>query len=755
MRTRPVPTVSRSADGLRPRRAVLLLVAVFAVAPIYAQQADRPVVQMQRTHGPISIDGVVDEAAWDAIEPFPLIVQGPTYKMPASERTEFRVAYDDDYLYFSCRCYDSDPETIRAVSYKRDDWSASFDQIAVILDTFNDNENALIFILSSVAVRTDVALFNDANVTANVFPFNISWNTYWDAETSETDEGWFGEVRIPFSSLRFNSVQGRVSMGLIAYRYHTRSREIYLYPDIPPDWGFTSFLKPSQAQNVEFSEITARNPLYITPYVLGGLTQEYDLNEAETAYERADDPTQDIGLDLKYGLTNNLTLDLTVNTDFAQVEADDEQINLTRFSLFFPEKRLFFQERSSNFDFKFGEFNQLFYSRRIGLDEDAEERIPLLGGVRVVGRIGKWDVGMLNLHSARNRIRAVENYGVLRFRRQVINPFSYVGGIVTSQIDVDGDYNVAYGADGIFRITDEGYMILNWAQTTETNGHSGFDAARIRALWENRNYTGLSYAFTYGRAGKFYNPALGFELREDFTRVSEKLAYGWTPSENSPLTQHQFTIRSDWFLRNENQKTDTFILGANWEGIRKNGTVMNVTFQRTYDSLTESFKLSDDIEIDVGDYRFYEIQVALQTTDSRPFFSWNTLKIGGFYGGTRVSVGAQPTWNTSKIISLSGAYQYNYIDFPNLAKSFIAHVARFRAELTLNRVVSLSSFVQLNSADDQVVANFRLRYNPREGNDFYLVYNEGFHTDQLSETPRLPLSEGRTILLKYSHTFLR
>jgi len=726
-----------------------------ATVPIHAQEVDRPVTQMQRTSGPITIDGVVDEAAWDAIEPFPLIVQGPTYKMPASQRTEMRVAFDDDYLYFSCRCYDTDPSSIRAVSYKRDAWSSSFDQVAVILDTFNDNENALVFILSSVGVRTDVAIFNDANMTANDFPFNDSWNTFWDAETSVTDEGWFGEVRIPFSSLKFNSDEGRVSMGLIAYRFHARSREVYLYPDIPPDWGFGSFLKPSQAQNVQFKGVTSRKPLYITPYVIGGVTQEYDLNEAETGYLRDDDFTRDIGLDLKYGLTNNLTVDLTVNMDFAQVEADDEQVNLTRFSLFFPEKRRFFQERSSNFDFKFGEFNQLFYSRRIGLDEDAEQRIPLLGGMRVVGRIGKWDVGFLNLHSSRNDIRPVENYGVLRLRRQIINPFSYVGGIVTSQIDVDGKYNVAYGADGIFRVAGNDYLLLNWAQTVETDGRGGIDATRIRALWEKRIYNGLSYAFTFGRVGEHYDPALGFELREDFTQISEQVAYGWTPSENSPLSQHQFTIRSDLYIRNEDQKTDTYSLGANWGGFLKNGTVMIVALQRTYDSLTESFELSDDIEIDVGKYTFSEVQLIMQTTEARPLFSMNSLNIGEFYGGTRVSVGVQPTWNLSKYVSLSGAYQYNYIDFPDLDDSFTAHVARFRAELTLNRALSVSSFVQLNSNDDEIVANFRLRYNPREGNDFYLVYNEGFHTDRMIETPRLPFSDGRTILLKYSHTFVQ
>ena len=216
-------------------------------------------------------------------------------------------------------------------------------------------------------------------------------------------------------------------MGLSALRYLGKKNEMDLFPAIPPDWGFWSFNKPSQFQKVVFEGVGARRPVYVTPYALGGLGQAFDLNDAETAYVRTDDPVTELGGDLKMGLTDNLTLDLTLNTDFAQVEADNQQVNLTRFSLFFPEKRQFFLERASLFDFDLGGSNVLFYSRRIGLQDG--EAVRLLGGGRLVGRVGAWDVGVIDLQTARRRtglegseVLPSENIGVAALAAAGVQP---------------------------------------------------------------------------------------------------------------------------------------------------------------------------------------------------------------------------------------------------------------------------------------------------------------------------------------------
>jgi len=351
---------------------------------------------LPRLSGPITLDGYSDEPAWQAIEPLPLTMMLPIFEGAMTERTEIRVAYDDDYLYVAGRMYDSEPHRIQAVDLVRDGANWQNDWLGIILDSFNDNENALTFWTNPVGMRLDFSVSNDFQSIAA--DFNKSWSTFWDAAAQRNDQGWFAELRIPFSSLRFQDENGAVIMGLTVSRVIARKGERHVFPAIPPDWGRTSAWKPSQAQRVRFTGVYSRNPLYITPYALGGLNQTAALNPAGSAYETANTPSRDIGLDVKYGLTSNLTLDLTLNTDFAQVEADDQKINLTRFSLSFPEKRLFFQERASTFEFDLGGKNRLFYSRRIGIHQ--KQQVPIYGGARLVGRVGGWDLGAIDMQTA-------------------------------------------------------------------------------------------------------------------------------------------------------------------------------------------------------------------------------------------------------------------------------------------------------------------------------------------------------------------
>jgi len=323
---------------------------------------------MPRIRSPITLDGLSNEPAWEGIKTLPMVMHSPNFGTAPSELTEVLVAFDDDFLYVAGRLYDREPSKIQANSKQRDSTDPSSEWFGIVIDSFNDKENALAFFTTPSGLRWDAAVLNDAQEPV---PFNLSWNTFWDVATSQNNEGWFAEMRIPFSSLRFQDKNGRVVMGIILRRYIARKSEHITFPKIPPNWGFYSFFKPSQAQEFVLEGVYSRKPLYVAPYLLGGFGYYSELNEDETVYQRVKNLEHEGGLDVKYGLTSNITLDITLNTDFAQVEADDQQINLTRFSLFFPEKRLFFQERSSNFDFNFetSEPNRLFYSRRIGIHE--------------------------------------------------------------------------------------------------------------------------------------------------------------------------------------------------------------------------------------------------------------------------------------------------------------------------------------------------------------------------------------------------
>jgi hypothetical protein len=277
-------------------------------------------------------------------------------------------------------------------------------------------------------------------------------------------------------------------------------------------------------------------------------------------------PKLNAGLDVKYGLTNNLTLDMTVNTDFAQVEADDEQINLTRFSLFFPEKRIFFQERSSVFAFDFEPGSSLFYSRRIGLHEG--KQVPIYGGARITGMAGKWDIGFLDMQTQAINPQdssitelTSENFGILRLRRQVINESSYVGGILTSRIGTDGSYNLTYGIDGIFKVSDNDYLNVKWAQVLDNSFQNkifSLDPTRLYFNWSRFNQKGLNYNLTWSRSGKDFDPKIGFQMRSNYTHYFGGIGYGWIPGEASALQSHQVGFSAMAYTDNQDNSAQSF-----------------------------------------------------------------------------------------------------------------------------------------------------------------------------------------------------
>ena len=717
-------------------------------------------IVIQRLAGPITLDGLSDEEAWKSIQPLPMVMQVPNFGNPPSEKTEILLGIDDDHLYVAGRLYDREPAKIQSPSKKRDYMQANTDWFGMIFDTFNDKENALAFFTTPSGLRWDGAIFNDAQPrSAEDIPINLSWNTFWDVAAVVNGQGWFVEMRIPFSSLRFQDRDGRVVLGLMAWRMIARKNEIIIFPAVDPKWGYWSMFKPSQAQEVVLEGVRSRNPLYIAPYFLGGLGQSHELNEEETAYIRSDKTTREAGLDVKYGLSSNLTLDLTLNTDFAQVEADDYQVNLTRFSLFFPEKRLFFQERGGIFNFSFGEYNQLFYSRRIGIYEGDSVRI--YGGARLVGRMGSWDLGFLDMQTAPIEDLPSENFGVLRFRRRVFNLNSYLGGMITTRIGVDGSYNTAYGLDGSIRISGENYLLFNWAQTFKNgleNNPVSLDPACLRIAWEKRTRQGLGFNLGYSRAGIDYDPGIGFTMRDNFARFGNRILYGWMPGEKSFLQSHSVFADGYVILRNEDNSVESLEFGPGWTFATKSGWGGEFSVKTYRESLRESISFSDDddseeSDVPPGEYTFNGIRGYLQTPGGNLLSALLTFYAGSFYDGWRVSVGVRPTWGISSDLSLSGWYQYNRAEFPDRKYKFEAQIAQLRLEATLSLKLSATAFVQYNSDVDAVIANVRFRFNPREGHDLYLVYNQDFNTDRLRGTPHRPYSDSRAVMVKYSYTF--
>jgi hypothetical protein len=753
--------------GKNLRRAVLVAaILVLQAAVVRAQNPPAQVLDVlkfprdqkiviSRVTGPITLDGKSDDLGWKEVRPFDLVMQSPNFGEPCSERTETLLGYDDDYVYVAGRLFDREPNRIQSPTKKRDAIAATSDWFGVFFDTFNDKENSLAFMTTPAGLRFDAAVFRDAQISApGSLPMNLSWNTFWDVAVARADDGWHVEMRIPLSSLRFQPRDGDVVMGVTFFRWISRKNEVDVFPAIPRNWGDLSAWKPSQSQETLWPGLKPRRPLYLTPYALGGSDRSYELNDEETAYVRRGSPKFEMGLDIKYGLTGNLTLDATINPDFAQVEADDVQVNLTRFSLFFPEKRLFFQERSSNFDFNLGASNTLFYSRRIGLVDDRPVRI--YGGGRLVGRLGGWDIGLLNMQTAALDDNPSENFGVLRLRRQVINPYSYLGTILTSRLGADGSYNVAYGLDWIWRVRGDDYLTLQWAQTFDDvsagRGFS-FDAARFALMWERRTTRGFGSTIRFARVGSEFDPGLGFMMMDNYSAFYTRSLYGWFPGPDSRLTNHDAFLEARVYWDNAAREVSLAEVGPGWEFAAKSGFSGLIWPNLHVENLFEPYELADEAIVPPGRYVFPELMFQIQTPPGHLFNTSLTGNAGGYYDGWRVSLGATPTWSGIPDLEIGGMLQYNLVRFPSRDQSFFAPLGQLRVQATLGVKFTASALIQYNGADDAVSANLRFRFNPREGTEIYLVYNEGLNTDRLSRMPEPPLSSGRALYVKFNYTF--
>lgn len=749
------------------RTIVLSGAAAVALAlslPLDAMPQDTPPpaqskdpVAIRRLSAPITLDGLSREDAWKDVKSLPFVMFMPNYGSAPSENTEVLLGYDDEFLYIAGRLFDREPDKIQSPSKKRDYFESNSDMFGVLFDTFDDKENGLAFYTTPTGLRWDGAVSNDAEVRSITdMPVNSSWNAFWDVAVVRNGEGWFVEMRIPFSSLRFQDKDGRVIMGLIVLRWIPRKAECDMFPSLDQKLGTMALWKPSQARQIVLEGVHGRRPLYITPYGLGGYGQTNDLNDKETAYVRTDKPTTEAGLDVKFGLTSNLTLDLTLNTDFAQVEADDYQVNLTRFSFFFPEKRLFFQERAGILDFSFGEYNQLFYSRRIGIEEGQAVRI--YGGARLIGRLGSWDMGFLDMQTAPLKAESLpsENFGVLRLRRRVFNPYSYVGGMLTTRLGADGSYNTVYGIDGTFRVRGDDYVLLNWAQSFETgreNQPLSLDPARFRISWERRKQQGLGFNLGFSRAGKNYDPGMGFEMRENFSRLGNRVLYGWLPGEKSSLTSHMVYADGYVYFRNDDHSLESAEIGPGWGFLAKSGWNGQFAIKLSRENVREEISFFDKVFVPPGEYSFCALDGYFQTAMGGLLSTMVMFNAGTFYDGRRATVRIQPIWGISSDLSLTGLYEINWVDFPDRGQKLTAHIAQARLLATLNTKFSASAFIQYNSAVDAVVANVRFRYNPKEGNDLYLVINEGLNTNRTLKIPRPPVYDNRAIMIKYSYTF--
>ena len=691
------------------------------VRPIDLEAAPRPTAQATRAAGRVVLDGVLDEADWhraDSISGFYQAQPYPGY--PASERTVVRILYDDEYLYIGAICYDSKPDELTVMGLEQDFSTRDNDLFGLTLDTFLDRRNSFLFAVNPKGALADFQAFNDGR---NV---NRSWEGVVKVKTRIHDRGWTVEMALPFTTLRFDPSKPQQTWGVNFIRRIRRlNQDLYWAPLARPN----RLYKMSQAGTLYGLEglRTGRN-LSIKPYLSG------DRTSGTLHLDGADDLGLDGGADLKYSLTPGLTLDLTYHTDFSQVEVDREQINLTRFSTFFPEKRDFFLENAGVFTFSDAAEHTmrtggsavdftLFHSRRVGLISGRP--VPVLGGGRLSGRVGKFEVGLLNLQTERatlvdtdtTRVPA-ENFSVVRLRRNVLGNSDvgllFINRQATSEA---GNYNRSLGVDANFRLLR--YMVVNtYLAATSTPGLDGDEtAARLLVGWRDPFWNASAFV---KQVGEDFNPEVGFVRRRAMRQahatvgVHPRPALSWIQEVN-PYVEGSVITDLDGTL-------ETRELAAGMAADFLDGSRATVAVQRTFERLFDPFTVLPEATIPVGDYTFTNVSLQAHSNSGRPFSGRLNLSRGGFFNGTRRSVRASMLWRANYHLSLDLFAEHNRIGLDG--EDFDADLFGGRFRYAFSTRLFASAFVQYNRATEQLVTNVRLNLIHAPLSDVFLVFSE-------------------------------
>ena len=704
--------------------SLLLWMSVLFVPQGVNAQTERELPRMSahRTSEEIKVDGVFDEAVWQSVEPIRQLYQiQPDQGEPATEKSEVRILYDDKKLYFGFIFFDSEMDKIVANDMRRDsDGLRSNDYGYLLLDTYNDRRNAVFFRFTPVGGMEDTAVSNSGG------SLNSSWDIVWECRCKINEDHWAVEIAIPFSQLRFEK-SDVMNWGVNFGREIARKREIDAWNEAPKTYGGLAKYRTAYFGTLEGIEgITPSRRLEFLPYVLPGASYESSTEETEGVF--------DAGLDLKYGVTSNLTADLTFNTDFAQVEADQEQVNLTRFSLFFPEQRPFFLEGASIFDvgiprpsFRRPPPLLLFYSRRIGLAKG--HAIPILGGGKMTGKIGPYDIGILNVLT--NAFKDEEfdfgqplideprtNYSVMRVNRDILKG-STVGGIFINKQDIDA-YNRTAGLDFSYRPTREINIDGLWSRTFEADVSGNANAFYIGGDWRT-NLFRLNSSYT--DIGEDFNPEVGYIQRSDVRRFRGGGSYTPWPDKFG-IREIQIGPEIDLVLTQEN-KLETQEITFETQFEFETGDDIGFEVKNTIEQLDVGFSLQGQ-KIPADDYNFTSFQISARTSSSRMIGGRLQVEFGEFYSGTRRGFLIDATARPNAKLSIEPFIEFNRITL--LGEEFDANAFGGRVSYSFSTILFTKLFTQWSTDRDIFSANFLVNYIYRPGSDFYLVFDQSYDT---------------------------
>ena len=729
-------------------KRVLLLLLLGAQIGLYGQNstifvntAERPAARASQLANAPTLDGnVMDDPAWQAVTLYNEMWQSqPNAGQPATEKTEIRIAYDATNFYVGVICYDADPEALVVSDARRDASLAETDAFSFILDTYNDGQNGFVFGTNPIGIEYDAQVNNEGqgNFSANrqqggqVGGFNLNWDASWEVKTEVGDYGWSAEFAIPLRTLRFASGEN-VDWGINFRRNIRKTNEIAYWASLPYQFNLNRL---SLAGKLQGLSLQSPGNLKVIPYVLGRGYKDFSEKNAETVMEA------EAGVDVKYSITPSLTLDLTYNTDFAQVEVDDQQVNLDRFNLFFPEKRPFFLENAGFFAIGSPGEVDLFFSRRIGIGEGGSP-VPIIGGARLSGRVNKTNVGFLSMFTEEVADAGVNpnNFTVARVSHEFAKR-SAIGGAFINRQGTAGeadDYNRTVAVDGRWGLGKKAQISGFYGRTMTPGVEDDAYSFRLQTAYE---WQGLDVFTAYSEVGEGFNPEVGFLARSAFRKPEFRVLKRIRPNGKFGLLELRphVSYRSYWGFDNFLQ-TSFLHVDNHWEWM--NGLEIHTGVNFTVEGVQADFEIAEGVIVPAGTYRHEEAQLVFITNPSKMFSISTRHVLGGFFGGKRYN--NRLTLNVIFGDKFNGAFTLSRNDIELENGKFNTNIFQSRLSYSFTPRIFTQSLIQYNSLAELWSANIRFGWLQQANTGLFLVYNQ-VHRDGLINN--------RSFTIKYTRMF--
>jgi hypothetical protein len=682
---------------------------------------------------PLNFDGHLDEAFYYDVPPFgDFIQQEPHEGQQATDRSDVWVFYDRDYLYVSARLWESEKGRRVATEMRRDANNLyTDDHFGVSFDGFYDRRNGYGFAVNALGGMLDWSINNEQP--------NNSWNGVWDVRTSDFDGGWTLEIRFPFRSFRFQ--EGGHVWGMNFRRMVRWKNEVAFLAPVLASWGRPAMSKMSVAATLTGLEVPGKGRnIDIKPYALGSV-----LTDKKAAAPYTNDPDGNIGFDVKWGIRQTLVADVTVNTDFAQVEDDEQQVNLTRFSLQFPEKRDFFLEGADTFNFGNGSVGTgstgggggvqgsgqntstaplVFYSRRIGLNNGID--VPIRAGGRLIGRSGPWRFGALNIHTAASpdAKAASTNFSVLRMSRDILRR-SRIGAIATRRdplaatpLGAGGASNTAYGIDTNINPTNE-ISLLGYLARTDSPGKASNNTSYRGVFNWNADHYGLQAEHLLVEPN--FNPEVGFLRRTAFRRSFGQARVSPRPGWRG--IRKVYYIGSVDYITDINNRPESKELQGTYQMDLENSDTWSVDVTRNYERLTTRFEIGKNVFVPGGEYDFNQIRGTYTLGTQRPISGSVIAARGGFYNGTLSEITWRGRIGFTRQFYAEPIVSWNRVNGPGGQAD--SNLVSSRATYTLSPRMFVSALAQYQSRSDSISLNARFRWEYVVGSELFVVYSDG------------------------------